>query len=100
MARIQGALPNALSLSRLPLGVCFLLLYDVTSRERFCGALAIAALALLTDFFDGWLARRLQVASEFGGLVDGLGDKAFYVAVYLSLERQGVLPPFLAWILI
>ena len=45
-----------------------------------CGALATGLAAMgffLTDFIDGFLARKLHVQSFFGSLLDALSDKAF-----------------------
>jgi phosphatidylglycerophosphate synthase len=80
--------------------MCFLLTYDPSSKPRFIGAILVACLALITDVLDGRLARRWSVASETGGLVDGLGDKAFYIAVYLALAHISALPAILIWALI
>jgi phosphatidylglycerophosphate synthase len=100
MRGIRAAVPSALSLSRLPLGMGFLLLYDTSSKARFLAAVLLAILALLTDVLDGRLARRWSVASETGALIDGLGDKAFYIAVYLVVGRVSTVPALLLWSLI
>jgi phosphatidylglycerophosphate synthase len=100
MLALRSHVPNLLSLSRLPLGIAFLLLYDTTSPERFSTAVGVAALAFLTDVADGRLARRWGVASDAGALIDGIGDKAFYVAVYLVMAHQQAAESLLIWGLI
>lgn len=62
--------PNLLSLTRLPLAAAFLLVDGRTAR------VAVVGLASLTDFLDGWLARRGQT-SQLGALLDPIADKTF-----------------------
>jgi phosphatidylglycerophosphate synthase len=100
MRRLRDKVPNALSLSRIPLGMAFIALYDTSEIRRFSAALAVALLALLTDVADGWLARRWQVGSDAGALIDGLGDKAFYIAVYLVIAAENEAQSLLLWGLI
>ncbi len=65
------SLPNALSLSRLFLAVAFAV---VQVREA---RLALILAAALTDFLDGWLARRSKTISKWGELLDPIADRAF-----------------------
>ena len=61
------------------------------------GALATALAAMgffLTDFIDGFLARKLHVQSFFGSLLDALSDKAFGIVCLLLLSTLN--PMFLA----
>ncbi|MDR3623806.1 MAG: CDP-alcohol phosphatidyltransferase family protein [Chlamydiales bacterium] len=76
-------LPNILSASRLPLA--FLFLFDnVTIR-----VIAIA-LALTTDYLDGFLARSRQTVTRFGTLLDPISDRFFvaFASGMLLLEHQ------------
>ena len=56
--------------------------------------------ALLTDVADGYLARRLGVASIQGRHVDSLSDKAFYIAVIISYHDNGLLGLIVTWALL
>lgn len=93
-------IPNLLSISRVPLGLAFLLLYDTSDVWLFASALSIAGIAFLTDVADGRLARRWHTATATGALIDGLGDKAFYVAVYLVILAEQAAHSLLIWGLI
>jgi phosphatidylglycerophosphate synthase len=75
-------------------------LYSNDSEARYFGALAIALFALLTDVLDGPLARHWHVTSERGYFLDGLGDKAFYVAILAAMIREQATSSVLAWFLI
>jgi CDP-diacylglycerol--glycerol-3-phosphate 3-phosphatidyltransferase len=78
-------LPNALTLLRIfmvPLLVV-VLLTKFTGRE-FVG-LAIFLIAAITDFFDGWLARRRNQTTRMGALLDPIADKLLMSAAFISL---------------
>jgi len=81
----RGALlttPNLLSLSRLGLAAAFPLVDGRVERA------AVVAAAGLTDFLDGWLARRSRSASQWGALLDPVADRMFvFVAVCTYLFR-------------
>jgi cardiolipin synthase len=46
--------------------------------------IALIGVASLTDFLDGWLARRTKVASRFGALLDPIADRFFVVGVVVA----------------
>jgi len=77
--------PNALTAARMlaapALVLCFLLV-DRPAADRLAFGLFIAA--AVTDFFDGWLARRLGQVSALGRMLDPVADKAM-VLIALSL---------------
>jgi CDP-diacylglycerol--glycerol-3-phosphate 3-phosphatidyltransferase len=81
-------LPNALTLLRIFL-VPFLvvvLLTKFTGRE-FVG-LGIFLVAAVTDFFDGWLARRRNQTTRLGALLDPIADKLLMSAAFISLVEM------------
>jgi CDP-diacylglycerol--glycerol-3-phosphate 3-phosphatidyltransferase len=58
-------------------------------------ALASFVIAAVTDFFDGWLARRWKVESLFGAILDPIADKILVCAAALGLIAVHVQPPVL-----
>jgi len=81
-------LPNALTLFRIFL-VPFLvvvLLTKFTGRE-FVG-LSIFLVAAITDFFDGWVARRRNQTTRLGALLDPIADKLLMSAAFISLVEM------------
>ena len=58
-------------------------------------AAAIFGLAVVTDFADGWVARRFDEASAFGGFADHAVDAAFVTSGTAALAWLGVLPGLL-----
>jgi CDP-diacylglycerol---glycerol-3-phosphate 3-phosphatidyltransferase len=55
-------------------------------------ATAVFAVAMATDWLDGWLARRSARASDFGRLLDPVADKLLVIAALVMLVGRGVLP--------
>lgn len=78
-------LPNALTLLRIFM-VPFLVVVLLTkfSGREFV-ALAIFLLAAVTDFFDGWVARRRNQMTRLGALLDPIADKLLMSAAFISL---------------
>jgi CDP-diacylglycerol--glycerol-3-phosphate 3-phosphatidyltransferase len=78
-------LPNSLTLFRIFL-VPFLVVVLLTkfSGREYAG-LAIFLLAAITDFFDGWVARRYNQMTRLGALLDPIADKLLVSAAFISL---------------
>ncbi len=92
--RLKLNLPNWLTLLRIFL-VPFLVVVLLTKFDfREVVGLAIFWLAALTDFFDGYFARRRQEVTRLGTLLDPIADKLLTSAAFISLVDIGVAP---AW---
>ena len=91
---------NCISLSRLPLGMFFLYSYIDGTPLMHRVSFAAIALAVVTDFADGALARRFRVATKFGYLFDGVTDRAAYVAVVLGIAMRNGFPLLLGYVVI
>lgn len=80
--------PNALTLGRIafiPILIAGILSYG--TDKAFIGTTLLVALFLvliLTDFLDGFLARRWQVASNFGRMIDPIADKLFVAGLLIT----------------
>jgi len=87
------ALPNILTGARIGLGVLVFALLAAARLTVALGGLrafvllAFAAfvIAAATDFFDGWLARRLSAQSAWGAMLDPIADKIAVLAAVLGL---------------
>ncbi len=91
--RSRVNLPNALSLLRIFLVTPFLI---AVIYRQFPLALIIFVVAGISDFLDGYLARRWKQQSLLGTFLDPLGDKLLITVAFISLCLQGLLPPWLA----
>lgn len=78
-------LPNTISLSRVVLALAFVLVSDPWDR------IALIAVAGLTDFMDGWLARHEKSASTAGALLDPLADRIFVLVAISTYLVEGEL---------
>jgi len=87
-------LPNALSALRLA-GVP-LFLWLVLGPEEDGWALAVLMISGVTDFLDGWLARRLGQTSPLGQLLDPVADRLYILAVVVGLALRDIIPWWLA----
>ncbi len=85
-------IPNLLTLSRIALlPVIFVLFFAPIPGARWM-ALAIYCLASITDFFDGFLARKYNVQSSFGAMLDPIADKLIIATILLLVVADGTLP--------
>ncbi len=90
-------IPNALSLLRILLVAPFLI---AVIYRHFPLALALFIVAGLSDALDGYLARRLAQKSVLGTFLDPLGDRLLTTVAFIALGVQGLLPPWLAVIVV
>jgi CDP-diacylglycerol--glycerol-3-phosphate 3-phosphatidyltransferase len=93
-------LPNALTVLRIFL-VPLLVVVLLTRFEGhvYLGA-AIFGLAVLTDYLDGFFARRRNEVTRLGILLDPLADKLLTAAAFLSLVEMGLVPAWVVMIII
>ena len=82
--------PNLLSVARL-LGVP-LFLWLVLGPEEDGLALLVLMVSGVTDFLDGWLARRLDQASKLGQILDPVADRLYILAVVVGLGLREIVP--------
>ncbi|MFA5630803.1 MAG: CDP-diacylglycerol--glycerol-3-phosphate 3-phosphatidyltransferase [Porticoccaceae bacterium] len=80
-------LPNLLTFLRILLIPLLVLVYYLPIEGRYLLAAAIFALAAVTDWFDGYLARKLDQTTAFGAFLDPVADKLI-VAVALVILVQ------------
>src|SRR5580704_16356292 len=77
-------LPNKLTLSRFALTVAFLAVLFAEFRFHVTAALFLFGAASLTDYFDGKIARRDKLITNFGILMDPLADKILVCSVFIA----------------
>jgi CDP-diacylglycerol--glycerol-3-phosphate 3-phosphatidyltransferase len=88
-------IPNILTLLRIVLIPVFVLIFYLPVGWARVGCALVFALAAVTDWFDGFLARRWSQTSPFGAFLDPVADKLM-VAVALLLLVQSEPTPSLA----
>ena len=90
-------LPNKLTVSRLILTAIFLLAMFVEFPFHITAALVLFVAASLTDLFDGIIARRRNLVTDFGKLMDPLADKVLICSAFIAFIELEWMP---AWMVI
>jgi len=90
-------LPNILSMVRLAGVPVFLLL--VLGPEGDGWALVLLMVAGVTDWLDGYLARKLDQRSTLGEILDPVADRLYILAVVVGLALRDIIPWWLALLL-
>ena len=93
-------LPNQLTILRLALVIVFVAARESTLPWGATIAAIAFGLAVLTDYLDGVLARRLQCETDFGRLMDPLADKVLIAAALVLLSWSHDIPAWAAIILV
>ncbi|MEQ8232952.1 MAG: CDP-diacylglycerol--glycerol-3-phosphate 3-phosphatidyltransferase [Gammaproteobacteria bacterium] len=78
-------LPNILTLFRMIMIPCFVVCFHLPIHRAELIAAAVFGLAALTDWLDGYLARRLGQSSKFGAFLDPVADKLMVAVVLIVL---------------
>lgn len=74
---------NILTLSRIFLGLIIFLL--ISQTDRYYLAFVLFLFAAITDYFDGYLARKYDAVSEIGEILDPIADKILIVFIFFAL---------------
>jgi CDP-diacylglycerol--glycerol-3-phosphate 3-phosphatidyltransferase len=80
---------NVLSFTRILLVIPF---YIYLVNEKDLIAISIGIVAVLTDFVDGWAARKYQLETELGKILDPIGDKLLLSGAVIALIIRGDIP--------
>ena len=93
-------LPNILTLGRIAAVPLLVVLLLFPGRDACFWAAAIFSLAAVTDWLDGWLARRWQVVTVLGKFLDPLADKLIVMAALIMLIPHGRVPAWAVFIIL
>ena len=92
--------PNKLTVSRFVLTVAFLVVVFATFHFHETAALLLFSAASLTDYFDGRIARRDKLITNFGILMDPLADKILVCSAFIAFVGLGWMPAWMAVIVV
>ena len=84
-------LPNVLTISRIVLLAPLLIMIYLPNDQLNLISVILFILIALTDFFDGYFARRQNITSEFGKMLDPIADKLLVVGVLIVLMIKGTI---------
>ena len=85
MRNIMKILVNLLTTSRLIITIFLMALFESISQNKF---IIIIAILFLTDFIDGKLARKYNVQTIYGSMMDTIGDKAMSIGLSIILIKN------------
>ena len=89
-------LPNLLTLARIVLIPIFLLMTSLASSNvMHIAAAVVFAIASITDYLDGYFARKWHVVTNFGKFADPLADKMLVMSAFIMLVGINQAP---AWV--
>src|ERR1041385_1477506 len=91
---------NRLTLSRLALTILFVIALNSSWAYGRTTALVLFLLAGVTDFFDGEIARRYEIVTKFGKLMDPLVDKVMMAAAFICLVPFKAVPAWAATVVV
>ncbi|RLC52623.1 MAG: CDP-diacylglycerol--glycerol-3-phosphate 3-phosphatidyltransferase [Candidatus Cloacimonadota bacterium] len=86
---MKKQIPNILTLIRIILVPVFIwLVFSSSISNNILLATIVFLLASITDYFDGMLARRYKIISNFGKIMDPLADKILVISALFALSLQ------------
>jgi cardiolipin synthase len=89
---IPNSIPNLITLGRILLVP--IIVWAIASGQMEI-AFSVFVVAGVSDAVDGFLAKRFNMTSELGALLDPLADKALLVSIYIALGIWGAIPRWL-----
>lgn len=93
-------LPNQLTILRIILTPIFLYLFLSSDPFYIQISLVVFFIAALTDWYDGWLARKFNYISDWGKFWDPLADKILTSTAFLGFVLVGLLPLWMVLLII
>lgn len=90
-------LPNELTILRIVLTVIFMVFVFFPGINARIFAFCLFGLASLTDIYDGKIARKYNIVSDFGKLMDPIADKILVLGAFLVFIQMRLIP---AWMVI
>lgn len=96
------SIPNLLAILRLALTpvVMALILRSPDNTAATVGAFVVFAVAALTDFADGYLARRWRITTTLGAFLDTVADKVLVTGALVALVEVGTTSTWVAFLII
>lgn len=91
--------PNQLTLLRILLTPVFVSLFLSPHASFRIWSFIVLTVAMATDWYDGWVARRWGFVTRWGAFFDPLADKVFISAAYFTFLWVGLVPAWTVWVI-
>ena len=89
--------PNKITLIRIALVFIFMFFLFMKGLTFKILALVTFMIAVLSDYLDGFIAKRYKIVSDFGKLMDPIADKILTLAAFLAFVEMKLIP---AWMVV
>ncbi len=93
-------LPNQLTVTRIILTPIFFVLFLIDNPVTRQISVVIYIIAALTDWYDGWLARKFNYITDWGKFLDPLADKILTSAAFIAFTIEGTLSLWMVIIIV
>ena len=98
-------LPNRLTMIRFILAVPFIIFLQYSDSSKYglifrLISLVIFVIASLTDFFDGYIARKYNLITDFGKIMDPLADKILVISALVIFVQLEYIPGWMSIIVL
>ncbi|TAE91728.1 MAG: CDP-diacylglycerol--glycerol-3-phosphate 3-phosphatidyltransferase [Verrucomicrobia bacterium] len=93
-------LPNSITLARLALTAVYVLMASLSGAGAAWISLGAFVIAAATDWLDGYLARKMNLVTALGKLLDPLVDKILVCAAFVHLSMESMCPMWMTILII
>lgn len=93
-------LPNSITFARLVLTAIFVIAASWGGFSGYLVALVTFIMAAISDWLDGYLARKLNLVTSLGKLMDPLADKILVASAFVLFSSVGLCPPWITIVII
>ena len=93
-------LPNILTVGRILMTPFFIIFLFYDHPYAKIWALCIFVIAMLTDIYDGYYARKHNLVTDYGRFLDPLADKVMILSALISFAMMNVIPFWMVTIII
>jgi len=93
-------IPNLISLVRILIAPIFLFLFIGSDKKFVALACVLFLIGALSDYFDGWYARKYKQSSKWGIFIDPLADKVLTSAALVAFVLKDIIPFWMIIIII
>lgn len=84
-------IPNVITITRLFMSLVIALLVCIGGPRLYMAAFVVFTITAITDYVDGYLARKLNQTSALGTMLDPIADKLLVLLLFLALGYAGAL---------
>jgi len=93
-------LPNQLTTLRILLTPVFFFLFLSGDPTYIQISVVVYLIAAITDWYDGWLARKFNYITDWGKFMDPLADKILTTAAFFAFASIGIIEYWMVWVVV